>query len=396
MQLSEITRQVNSIGSAWEEFKSVNDRRLAEIERKSSADPLTTEQLNRINDSLDKYKTRLSKMENVLSRPSASMDYGFAGNPVQSEHKEAFCNYIRKGIETNLSTLETKALSVSSDPDGGYLVTPTISSNIVKTIFETSPMRQIASVETISSDSLELIEDINDISSGWISETAVPTDTNTPQIGKKNIPVHELYAQPKATQKLIDDSNIDIESWLAAKLADNFSRKENTAFISGNGVGQPRGILTYASGTNWGQIQQIGTGSSGVITSDSLVNLYYSLKDGYTVKANFLMSRAAIQAIRLLKSTTNQYLWQPSLSAGTPDTLMGVPAMHAADMPTPAAASLSVAFGDFSKAYQIVDRIGIRVLRDPFTEKPFVNFYTIKRVGGDVVNFEAIKLLLLS
>ncbi len=397
MQNPEIAVKVNALGHAWEEFKSVNERKLDEIKRKGAADPLTLEQLNKINDALDNHKSRLAKVETAMRRPAKTLEYGLADDGLAAEHKTAFCNYLRKGTESGLSRLETKALSVGSDPDGGYLVTPTISSNIVQAIFETSPMRQICSVETISSDSLDIIEDINDIASGWTGETTTVADTATPQIGKKNIPVYELYAQPKATQKLIDDSSIDIEKWLAGKLADNFSRKENTAFVSGTGVSQPRGILTYASGTNWGQIQQVGTGSSGVITSDSLITLYYTLKEPYTVNATFLMNRATTQAVRLLKeTTTNQYMWQPGLAAGTPDTLLGVPVKLAADMPSPTAASLSVVFGDFSKAYQIVDRIGIRILRDPFTEKPFVNFYTTKRTGGDVVNFEAIKLLLLS
>ena len=193
------------------------------------------------------------------------------------------------------------------------------------------------------------------------------------------------------------DSVIDIESWLSGKIADIFSRKESTAFISGNGVGQPRGILTYAAGTSWGQVQQVGTIVSGDITADSLIKLYYSLKDAHMKRASFLMHRTVVQSIRLLKeATTNQYLWQPGLAAGAPDTLMGVPVNMAADMPLASAGSLSVAVGDFKAAYQIVDRHGIRILRDPFTEKPFVKFYATARVGGDVVNFDAVKLLVLS
>lgn len=195
----------------------------------------------------------------------------------------------------------------------------------------------------------------------------------------------------------MDDSAIDIESWLANKIADIFGRTENTAFVNGSGVGQPRGLLTYAAGTNWGQIQQIGTGTSATVTSDSIINLFYSLKDTYTKNANFLMNRTVVQAVRLLKqATTNQYMWQPGLALGVPDTLMGVPVHMAADMPIAGAGSISIAVGDFRSAYQIVDRQGISILRDPFTEKPFVKFYTTKRTGGDVVNFEAIKLLSLA
>ena len=395
MTMTEIASRVNALGSAWEQFKSVNDRRLNEIERKGSADPLTENSLQKINSALTHYKERMDRMETAMVRPGLG-GTALAASPLSGEHKQAFCNYLRKGVEGDLPQLEQKALSVGSDPDGGYLVTPSMSDKIVRTIFETSPMRRIASVETISSDSLELIEDTQDFFAGWTTETSsISSATTTAQVGKKVIPVHELYAQPKATQKLIDDSSVDIEAWLADKLSDVFSRKENTAFISGDGIGKPRGILTYAAGTAWGQIEQVNSGAgAALVTADSLVALFYALKEDYATRATFLMSRSTAQVVRLLKeTTTGQYLWQPSFQAGAPDTLLGVPVVQAADMPAAALNNLVIAVGDFQSAYQIVDRSGIRVLRDPFTDKPFVNFYTTKRVGGDVVNFEAIKLL---
>ena len=232
---------------------------------------------------------------------------------------------------------------------------------------------------------------------GWTTETGAVSDTTTATIYKESIPTFELYAQPKATQRLIDDSAIDIEAWIAEKVADIFSRTENTAFISGNGTSQPKGILSYAAGTSWGQIQQISSGTSAAVTVTGLINLYYSLADEYARNSTFLMNRATVQAVRLLKdATSGQYLWQPSLAAGSPDTLMGLPVVQASDMPVPAASSLSIAVGDFKRAYKIVDRLGIRILRDPFTDKPFVKFYTTKRVGGEVVDTNAIKLLKLA
>lgn len=394
MSLNEITERVGALGNAWEQFKQVNDARLQEIERKGHADSLYSEHLSKISGALDNYKHRLDTIETVYSRPSLDPDTEQKTyEPVRSEYRKAFCNYLRKGMDAGLEQMQTKALSVGSDPDGGYLVTPSMSSKIATAIFETSPMRQIASIETISTDSLEMIDDHDSAAAGWTSETASISDTTTPQVGKRNIPVHGLYAQPKATQKLIDDSAIDIENWLGTKIADIFSRKENTAFVSGDGSTQPRGILTYTAGTGWGQIEQVNSGSSGAVTADGLINLYYALKDAYARNATFLMNRATVQAVRLLKeATTNQYLWQPGLAAGAPDTLLGVPVVMASDMPTPAANALSVAVGDFKTAYQIVDRQGIQILRDPFTDKPFVKFYTTRRVGGDVVNYEAIKI----
>ncbi len=395
MTISEITERVSHLGHAWEEFKHVNDARLRDIERKGSADGLYTEHLNHISAALDNYKSRLDSIETAYARPEFGGESKASGAP--SEYSKAFRNYLRKGMDAGLEQLSTKALSVGSDADGGYLVTPTMSQTIVKSVYETSPLRQIAAVETISSDSLELIDDHDQASAGWTSETGAISETTTPVIAKRNIPTHELYAQPKATQKLVDDAAIDIEAWLAGKISDIFVQKENTAFISGSGVGQPRGILTYTAGTSWNQIEQVNSGSSGAVTADGLINLFYKLKDGYSKNATFVMNRTVVNAVRLLKeATTNQYLWQPGLAAGAPDTLLGVPVMMAADMPTAAANSLSVAVGDFKAGYQIVDRRGIRILRDPFTEKPFVKFYATKRVGGDVINFDAIKILKLA
>ncbi len=396
MSITEVKARVDQLGSAWEQFKKVNDQRLKEVENKGASDPLTDQHLNRVNAKLDEYKERVNKMEAALSRPSfgSVSGYKFEDSAV-SAHKEAFCNYLRKGVEGDLCNLETKALSAASDPDGGYLVSPQISETIVKAIFETSPMRKVANVQTISSDALEILQDNSEAVAGWTTESGAVSDTATPTLAKKSIPVHELYAQPKATQKLIDDSSVDIEAWLAEKISDIFSKKENTAFVSGDGVGKPRGILTYTSGTSWGEIEQVASGSNGVATADTIIELYYSLKEDYAVNASFLMNRGMIEDIRQLKDTTNQYLWNPGLAVGAPDTLMGVPVLQAADMPVPATDSLSIAVGDFKAAYQIVDRTGVRVLRDPFTDKPFVKFYSTKRVGGDVVNFEAIKLMKL-
>lgn len=400
MSLTEITERVHTLGNAWEQFKQVNDQRLREIERKGAADPLHMEQLSRINNVLDNQKQRMDVLETAYSRPGKELvehKSGMAGNSYVSEYQKAFCNYIRKGMDAGLEELHTKALSVGSDPDGGYMVTPSMSNRIIQLVEDGSPMRRLAAVETISSDSLEILEDYNEAAAGWTTETGAVSDTATPQVGKRVIPVHELYAQPKATQKLVDDSAIDIENWLADKVAAIFARKEGTAFISGTGSGQPKGILTYAAGTAWGQVEQVNSGTSAIVTADGLVKLYYALKEEYASRSTFLMHRSVTQAVRLLKeSTTGQYLWQPGLAAGAPDTLLGVPVAQSADMPVAAASSLSVALADFASAYLIVDRIGIRTLRDPYTDKPFVKFYTTKRVGGDVVNFEAIKLLKLA
>lgn len=401
MSITEITENVNKLGNAWEQFKHVNDARLSEIEKKGHADPLYTEHLNKINAAIDNGKSRIDRLETAYARPNVGGVFAAstelksrAKNP---EYKSAFCNYLRKGMDAGLEALQAKSLSVGVDADGGYLVTDEMSDTIVKLINESSPMRSLARVETISTDALDVIEDTGESAASWTGETDAVTDTTTPQIGKNVISTHEMYAQPKATQKLLDDAAIDVESWIAEKVADKFARMEATSFISGSGTGQPKGILSYTAGTSWGQIEQVNSGVSGSVTADSLINLYYSLKDEHARNATFLMNRSTVQSVRLLKeSTTDQYIWQPGLAAGTPDTLLGVPVAQAADMPAAAADSLSVAVGDFQSAYLIVDRIGLRVLRDPFTDKPFVKFYTTRRVGGEVVNTDAIKLLKLA
>lgn len=398
MSLNEVTEGMYALGNAWEQFKQVNENRLSEIERKGHADPLHDGHLQRINDALDQHKSRMDRMETVHARPGREMkSLGYNGDD-QAEYKSAFNMYLRKGMDSGLEQIQSKALSVGTDANGGFLVPNQMADLIVSIVNESSPLRALATVETISSDSLDIIEDVTDMDAAWGDETTVRSaETTSSTLGRNTIDTFELYAQPQATQKLVDDSSINIEEWVARKVADKMARLEAAAFVGGNGTTQPKGILTYTAGTAFGQIQQINSGTSAVVTADSLVQLYFSLKDEYARNATFLMHRTTVQAVRLLKeATTNQYLWQPGLTAGTPNTLLGVPVALAADMPVAAASSLSVAVGDFKRGYLIVDRIGIRTLRDPFTSKPFVKFYTTKRVGGEVVNTDAIKILKLS
>jgi HK97 family phage major capsid protein len=266
-------------------------------------------------------------------------------------------------------------------------------------VFETSPMRAYASVQVISTDALEGLFDLNEASSGWVGETDTRSETNTPQLGKWRIPTHELYAKPTATQKLLDDAEINMEAWLAGKVAEKFARDEATAFVTGSGIGRPRGFLTYASGTTLpGTIERFDTGVNGAFAAapnggDVLINALYGLKAQYRANATWFMNRATTTLVRKLKDQDGAYLWSPGIAAGQPATLLGYPVAAFEDMPSPATDSLSIAVGDMREAYQIVDRIGIRTLRDPFSSKPYVEFYTTKRVGGDVVNFEAIKLI---
>jgi HK97 family phage major capsid protein len=392
----EIKDLIEKQGTAFEEFKKANDARLNEIEKKGAADPLLTEQVNKLNTALEEQKKAMEALQTAASRPGAGAGEEGKEKPELAEHKKAFIDYLRKGNDANLGEMQTKALSVGSDPDGGYLVTPTMANIITKIVNETSPLRALASVQTISSDSLDTIDDVQLMGGGWTGEQDSRSETTTAQIGKRNIPVHELYANPRATQKLLDDANINIEQWLAEKIAEKLSLLENTAFVSGNGVSKPRGFLTYAAGTSWGQVQQVSSGTSADFGADDLISLFYTLKEPYQKNATFLMARATLANVRQMKGSDGQYIWQPALALGAPDLILGRPVVQASDMEAIGAASLSVAVADWKQAYQIVDRIGIRTLRDPFSAKPYVQFYTTKRVGGDVLNFEAVKLLKLS
>lgn len=299
---------------------------------------------------------------------------------------------------------EFKTLSVNSDPNGGYLVLPEITGPQNEFVYETSPIRQLATVTTIGTDSMEIILDNDQAGSGWVGETDGRTATTTPVFQKVEIPVNELYANAPVTQKMLDDAMIDIEGWLAQKVSDRFSRDEATAFVTGNGVNKPKGMLSYTSGTDTTQkqIQQVVTGDAANFTLDGIVNLQAALKEPYQANAAFLLQRASIANIMQIKDGNGQPIFNMFFAgntgnnAGMQTVIMGKQIYFAADVPAIGSNALAMIYGDIRRAYQIVDRIGVRILRDPFTSKPNVLFYVTKRVGGGVKNFEALKLAKIS
>ncbi len=312
-------------------------------------------------------------------------------------YQDAFKMSLRREVQF-LSPDEQKAMMVGSDPDGGYL-TPTATSNrIITKVYETSPIDELAYHETISTDAIEIAIDTDEAGAGWVGETEARPETSTPQVGVQRIPVFEIYAKPKATQQLLEDAGVDIEAWLERKVAEKFARMRALAFVTGNGVKKPRGILTYPAGNNGvrGTIAQIASGDATNLTPDGLIKLQFSLKDKYLANANWLMKRGSVASVMLFKDTQNQYIWRPGLEAGKPSILLGYNIRRADDMPSVGAGALPVAFGDFRAGYTVVDRLGIRTLRDPYSSKPFVEFYTRMRVGGDVVDFDAFALQVVS
>lgn len=430
-EIIEIKTLIEKQGQAWEEHKKTNDEILkAKADGKAVAD--LEAKLAKIGEDLDKYADLKSQFEEVMvkmQRPGNSKaeddmaaevkgfnamlraDFQSKGKAIPAElsvdqysqYKNAFFKAMAHGNVEMLSADERKALSAGSDPDGGYMLpTPTVG-RMVKKIYEQSVIRQIANVVTISTDALEGIIDNGQSDAGWVSEMGARNDTDTPQVGKYRIEAHEMYAQPKVTQKLIDDAATDVEAWLAEKTADKFARVEGAAFLAGDGIGKPRGLTAYPTAATadesraWGTFEHINTGANGgfhTTKADPLQDLIGAFKDQYLQNASFLMRREVRTALRKLKeSNTDRYLWEPSLQAGQPDRLMGYATRIDQYMPALATGSLSLAFGDFKEAYTIVDRIGVRTLRDPFTAKPYIRFYSTKRTGGGAVNFEACKFL---
>lgn len=443
MDMTEFKTLLDKQGEAFEAFKGMID---GEMKKKANADDIISkDKLEKIEKSLDTAveakaaieakieaeRKEREELEKKFNRMGVTKD-GDAGKreleikthnltliahnaerkesfaPLDEkgydEYKAAHSRYLRKG-DRLLFPEEMKTLSVGSDPDGGYFVTPDTGGRIVKKVYETSPIRQIASVQTISTDALEGIEDLGEAGAGYAGEQAQGSDTTTPQVGKWRIPVYWIDTEPKTTQQLLDDSVVDIEAWLADKVGNKFGRFENNEFV--NGAAKIRGFASYptaadsGSGVTWGSIGYVKSGASADFAAstpaDKLFDLIGLVKQEYLANSRWVTRRSVITKVRKFKeSTTNGYIWQPGLQAGVPEQLLGYPITRAEDTPALAADSLSLWFGDFAAAYQIVDRQGMRTLRDNLTSKPYVKFYTTKRTGGGVVNFEAIKTMLFN
>lgn len=308
------------------------------------------------------------------------------------EYTDSFQAHMKRG-EVNAS------LNKGSDPDGGYLAPVEWDRTITDKLVEVSAMRSIAGVQTISGPSFTKLFNLRGTASGWVGETAARPETAGPTLGSMVIATGEIYANPAATQQILDDAAINLESWLAGEVQTEFSYQEGVAFVSGNGTNKPNGVLTYVTGganaaaNPLGAIASVASGAVGAITADAVIDLVYSLPAAFTGNARFAMNRNTLAAVRKIKDGDGTYLWQPSYQAGQPSTLAGYAVSDVSDMPDVATAAHSVLFGDFKQGYLIVDRTGVRVLRDPYTNKPYVHFYTTKRVGGAVVNPEALKAL---
>lgn len=430
MELNEVKSLIEAQGQAWNEFKQANDAQIkAKADGKAVGD--LEAKLDALGKALDAKSQALDDIAVKLARPSVQGD-GKKAEALEAEvksfnlsmradfqtkgkhapadfdvktytdYKSAFFKTMAGAAVQHLNGDEQKALSAGSDPDGGYLLPASTVGRTVTKMFEQSLMRQIATVQTISTGKIEGIVDNNEADAGWVTELGTRSDTNTPNVGRWEIEAFEMYAMPKASQKVIDDAAVDVEAWLAGKVADKMGRVEGTAFWTGNGVGRPRGLGDYTTAATsddsraWGSFEHVNTGANGAFHTtkmDVLQDLQGAMKDRYLANAQFVMRREARTALRKMKEANGEgkYLWEPSNQVGQPERLNGYPCRVDQYMAALATGSLSLAFGDFSEAYTIVDRMGIRTLRDPFTAKPYVVFYTTKRTGGGALNFEAVK-----
>lgn len=317
------------------------------------------------------------------------------------ERKQAFEAYMRSGDERKLRTFEEKAMSYGTAADGGYMVPDETETEIGRRLAMISPIRSISLVRRISSTTLKKPFATTGIGTGWVAETASRTQTTTNTLAELSFPTAELYAMPAATGALLDDSMIDLDAWLASEIETVFAEQEGTAFVSGDGSNKPKGFLAYTTVADaswaWDKVGYIATGAASTLATtdptDTLIDIVYALKAGYRQNATWVMNRKTQAALRKLKDENGQYIWQPPASAASRAMLMGFQVVESEDMPNIEANKFPIAFGDFKRGYLVVDRAGVRILRDPYSAKPYVLFYTTKRVGGGIQDFEAIKLL---
>ncbi len=359
---------------------------------------------NDIKSKLDKQEARLTMLDRksiAASRPALS-----GAAEMELPHKKAFGAYLRSGDDDALRGLsvEEKGLNTAIAAEGGYLVDPQTADRIVGVLRGASSIRAIANVVHVDASAFDVLVDHTDIGAGWATETDAASETGAPQVERISIQLHELSALPKASQRLLDDTAFDVEGWLAGRIADKFARAESVAFVSGDGVDKPKGFLVYPAAANdawtWGNLGYVATGATGDFNAtdpaDAIVDLVYSLGARYRANATFVMNSKTAGAVRKMKDADGRFLWSDGLSAGEPARLMGYPVLIAEDMPDIAADATAIAFGDFGAGYTVAERPDLRILRDPFSAKPHVLFYATKRIGGDVSDFAAIKLLKFS
>lgn len=397
LEKKDIDEVAVALGQTVEKFKAANDARIEAIEQEKATLSGKVSDLQNSVVSLQKYKDalelQLKEIENAQSRPKSGK------STEVSEHEEAFKRFMRKGDENGLAELEQKALNLGSDGDGGYAVPEDLDTNISSLLRNGTPMRQLCRVITVGNEEYKKLFNLNGASSGWVGETAARPETNSPTIAQITPTFGEIYASPAATQKSLDDMFFNAESWLGEEVQLEFSEQENAAYTNGDGVNKPPGLLqattdvTLDEARAFGTFQHVVSSASGTISPDDIKIFPYKVKAGYRTNGSWMMQGLTLETIMVMKDGNDQYLWRAGLEDEAPMRLIGKRVVENEDMPALAAGANAIAFGDFQRAYTILDRVGTRVLRDPFTNKPYVHFYTTKRVGGMRSDSRSVKFL---
>ncbi len=381
--MADINDTINNLGSAFEEFKSTNDSRI-KAEVKGAVDVLVEEKLGRINSDLSALQAQVTDVAVKSNRVGAS-DRDVDGEA----HTGAFEKWARKGIEGDLEALEKKAITLNNgDASGGFLVPETWEVGIRDDLRTLSPIRSRSTVIQVSSDDYRYLKNLRGLQTGWVGETDARPETATPTLSETKVPMGEIYANPAASQRALDDAFFDLEGWLNQNISEEFAIEENKAFVTGNGINKPMGILATAG------LPTVASGAAAAISNpDVIVEMIYKMSAAYRSGAAFYGNGATTAGLRKLKDGQGNYIWQPGLVAGTPATLGGYEQVELEDMPAVAAGAFPMFFANLRQGYMIADRIGIRTLRDPYTHKPFVHFYATKRVGGMVQDPKAFVVL---
>ncbi len=403
--MDELKRLIEDQSRAFHEFKTANDARIAAIEKNGKASPELETKVDAVNAELTRLGQEIKELTLKLQRPSPGADG--AQTEEQKEHKSAFLRYCRKGDDSGLRDLERKVMNVGADPEGGYLCPPEVSNTIESISNTTVAMRRLATVTPIGATSWKEVAKTSKMSGGWLGEKEESSESTEPTLSEIEIVPQICYAEPWATNSNLEDSVINLEAWLADEAGVTMAEAEGTGFITGTGVKSPRGIASYtatadatwkaALATYWGGIGYIASGKSGAFADtnplNALINLIHALKVAYRNGASFLMNDSTLASVRKVQTGLGEYAWEPSVKAGIPDTLFGKPVEIDDNVADIASNSLSIFFGDFRRAYRIVDRRGIAVIRDNVTRKGYTKFFMTRRVGGGIKNFEAIKVM---
>lgn len=394
VDVKDVEQVAQELQAKFDAFKEKNDKRLEAVEQEKGKLAGEVETLNGKLSELDELKSALEEELKQVKRPA-----GGPQSKAASEHKTAFIGFMRKGKDDGLRELERKALQVGVDEDGGYAVPEELDRTILNLLKDEVVMRQEATTITVGGANYKKLVNLGGTASGWVGETDARPETDASKLGQIEPFMGEIYGNPQATQTMLDDAFFNVEDWINSELAIEFAEQEEIAFTSGNGTKKPKGFLAYASTLDpdktraFGTLQHILSGAATGVTADAIIKLVYTLRKVHRNGAMFMMNNNSLFAIRILKDSEGNYLWRPGLELGQPSSLVGYGVAENEQMPDIAADAKAIAFGNFKRGYTIVDRIGTRILRDPYTKKPFVGFYTTKRTGGMLVDSQAIKLL---